>query len=283
MGIPLQEGRSFEATDSRIALPLIRWWTTQPYPAHFDEAQPGPVAVINQTMARRYWPGGQALGRRFRIIESPWITVVGIAGDVHHRGLGLPTQPEMYLSQLQEPQANLSFIVRTTDDPLALRSPVRSELRAFDRNMAVGPMETLDTIVRDSVGRQRFMALALAAFAGLALTLALVGIFGVISNAVTQRTREIGIRSALGADRRQVLGLVLGRAGRLTGWGLGLGLLAALGLSRGIRGLLFGVGPTDPVTFAGIAGLAAATALVASYIPARRALRIDPVVALRND
>jgi predicted lysophospholipase L1 biosynthesis ABC-type transport system permease subunit len=239
--------------------------------------------VINETMAKRYWPEGQALGRRFRIIESPWITVVGIAGDVHHRGLGLPTPPEMYLSQLQEPKADLSFIVRTTGDPLALRSEIRSELRAFDRNMAVGPMETLETIVRDSVGRQRFMAMALAAFSGLALTLALVGIFGVISNAVTQRTREIGIRSALGADQRQVLSLILGRAGRLTAWGLGLGLIAALGLSRGVRGLLFGVEPTDPVTFLAIAGLAGMTALMASYIPARRALRIDPVVALRNE
>jgi putative ABC transport system permease protein len=283
MNIPVKSGRVFNPSDARIALPLIRWWEQAPYPAHFAEPQAGPAAVINESMARQYFPNGDAVGRRIRIVSSPWITVVGVVGDVHHRGLATPAVPEIFLSQSQEPHGGLTFTIRTAGDPRAVATAVRSEIRGFDRELPINALTSMDDVLHDAVGGPRFNAFALGAFALVALTIALVGLYGVISHSVAQRTREIGIRGALGASARDVMRLVLGRAGQLTAIGIGVGVVVAYAMSTFLTKLLFDVEPTDPGTFAAIAALLAVAALAASYAPARRALRIDPLVALRND
>jgi putative ABC transport system permease protein len=177
----------------------------------------------------------------------------------------------------------MAIMIRTKEAPLAMAPVVRGELRAFDRNLPVGAISTMENFLHDSVGRPRFNALVLGAFSSLALVLAVVGIYGVISHAVAQRTKEIGIRAALGAEPADVMRLVLGRSTVVTAVGIGTGLVGALALTGLLRKLLFDVTPTDAGTFAVIAILLAGASLVASYLPARRALRIDPLTALRQD
>jgi putative ABC transport system permease protein len=261
----------------------MRWYAQQAYPEFFNEPQAAPVAVINESMARRYWPGASPIGRRFRAIESPWITVIGVVGDVRDRGLGGDLSPEFYLSASQEPAQALSLVVRTNVDPMGVASAVRGEIRGFDKELPIRQLTTMNRVVNDSVGRPRFNAIALASFAVLALVLSLVGIYGVISHAVAQRTREIGIRCALGANPADVMRLVLGRAALLTGAGVTVGLITALALSGLLTKLLFDVRPTDAATFTMIALLLAGGAMLASYLPARRALSIDPMVAVRAE
>jgi putative ABC transport system permease protein len=282
MQIPLRSGRTFSSTDARRAVPLIRWYEQQPNPAHFEEPQPAPVAIINEAMAARYWPGENALGKRFRILFSPWVTVVGVAGNVRQRSLGIASDPEMYVPMSQEPQGMMHVVARTTGDPRAVIRAVREQVRAFNRDLP-GEIVPLEEMLRDSVRAPRFNALLLALAGGLALLLALIGIYGVISYSVERRTHEIGIRSALGADTTAVLKLVLGRALLLAGVGIVIGLAGALALSRFLQRMLFEVEPTDPMTFATIAVLLAAVSLLASYLPTRRAMRIDPLTALRSE
>ena len=284
MEIPLVRGRLFEPSDARRAIPLIRWFDQQPLPPAFDEPQPRPVAMINETMARQFFPGEDPVGRRIRILFSPWVEIVGIAGDVRHAGLARDALPEMYLSHLQEPQDALNVLVRTADRPAgAVAAALHGLLRSMDRDLPLPPVTPMEDYVRNSIGRPRFDALLLSTFAGVALLLSAIGIYGVTSYAVTQRTREIGIRSALGASRTDVLGLVLGRAVRLTMFGIAAGLAGALALTRVLTSLLFGIRPTDLTTFAVVSGLLLVVTLVASYVPARRALRIDPLQALRTE
>jgi putative ABC transport system permease protein len=281
MGISLRRGRTFAPSDARLALPLIRWAPQQPLPPRFGEPQPIPVAMVNETMARQF--SGDPIGRRVRLILSPWIEIVGVVGDVRHGGLARPAVPEIYLSNLQEPQAGFTLLVKSANDALAVAPGVRGELRAFDRDLPLATLKPMEEVLRASVGRPRFDALLLAAFSGIALLLAMIGIYGVTSYAVGQRTREIGIRAALGASRRDVLRLVLRRAMVLTLVGVAAGLAGAFALTGVLSKLLFGIEPTDATTFAGVALALMTVSLVASYIPARRALGIDPLQALRME
>jgi len=283
MEIPIVRGRAFTPADARRALPLIRWFEQQPLPPAFDEPQPRPVALINETMARQFWPGEDPVGRRLRLLFSPWIEIVGIVGDVRHAALSRSPIAEIYLSHQQEPQTGMTLLVKTSGDPAAISPELRAGIRGMDANLPLPAVTAMQDVVRSSIGRPRFDALLLATFGGVALLLSAIGIYGVTSYAVTQRTREIGIRAALGATRSNVLGFVLGRAVRLTMVGIGAGLLGALALTRVLTRLLYGVRPTDTVTFIVVAGMLLAVTLVASYIPARRALSIDPLRALRTE
>ncbi len=282
MRIPLRKGRFFNNTDARVALPLIRWFEQQPYPDRFNESQAVPAVIINETMARLYWPNEDPLGRRMRIIFSPWLRVVGVVGDVRHTGLNSQPNPEVYLSQLQEPQSSMAVMVRTVGDPLQLGIAVREQLKAIDKDQPM-TITTMDQIFSDSVAGQRFNTLLLGTFASVALVLAMIGVFGVINYSVAQRTHEIGIRMALGAQRRDVFRLIVGQGLALTLVGVGLGSAGAFGLTRLIAGLLYGVSPTDPTTFVAVAILLSAVALLACFVPARRATRVDPLVALRYE
>ena len=280
--IPLRKGRLFTRTDARIALPMIRWFPQQPYPKHFNEPQPIPVVIINETMARLVWPNQDPLGKRLKIIESPWLTVVGVVGDVRHSGLAMPPNPELYLSHLQEPQSSLAVMIRTSVDPLQLVAAAREQVRALDKDQPL-IVTTMDQMFSSSVGEQRFNALLLGAFAGLALMLAMIGVFGVINYSVAQRTHEMGIRIALGAQPSSIFKLVIGQGLLLALIGISVGSVAAFALTRLIRGLLFGVSPTDASTFGIVWLLMTAVALLACYVPARRATRVDPLVALRYE
>jgi putative ABC transport system permease protein len=280
--IPLRKGRFFTRADARIALPLIRWFPQQPYPEHFNESQPIPAVIINETMARLYWPNQDPLGQRLKIIESPWMTVVGVVGDVHHSGLAVPPNPEIYLSHLQEPQPSLAVMIRTEGDPLQLAGAAREQVKAIDKDQPL-TITTMDQIFAASVGEQRFNTQLLGAFACLALLLAMIGVFGVINYSVAQRTHEIGIRIALGAQRGKIFRLVVGQGLVLALIGIGLGSIAAFALTRLIRSLLFGVSPTDAMTFALVWSVMTAVALLACYVPARRATKVDPLVALRYE
>ena len=283
MEIPLRRGRLFAASDARLSVPLIRWFEQQPQPPRFDEPQPMPVAVINEAMANRFWPGEDPIGRRIRILFSPPVTIVGIVGDVRHHGLSLDPAPEIYLSHTQEPSSMLTMVVRTSGDPSQAAGAIREQIRAIDRDLPVVHMEAIEDVLTASLGRPRFDASLLGAFGGVALLLAMIGIYGVTSYAVGQRTREIGIRTALGASRRDVLRVILGRAVVVTLAGIAVGVAGSLAITGLLERLLFGIQPTDAWTFAGAAAALAGMSLLASYLPARHALAIDPLQALRME
>jgi len=274
--------RPFEKRDARVALPLMRWFDQQPFPAHFNDPQPAPAAIINETMAKLYWPNEEPLGKRLKIISSPWITVVGVVGDVHHTALNSKPNPEIYLSHLQEPQGALAVMVRTSIDPTQLTSAARQQVKLLDKDQPV-TITTMEEIFSQSVASQRFNTLLLGTFASLALILAMVGIFGVINYSVAQRTHELGIRIALGAQRSDVLKLVIGEGLLLAILGVALGSVGAYGVTRLLRGLLFGVSPTDALTFALVSALVIGVALFACYLPGRRAMKVDPLEALRYE
>jgi putative ABC transport system permease protein len=282
MRIPLRKGRYFTEADARIALPVIRWFERQPDPPRFNESQPAPVVIINETMARLFWPNEDPLGRRIKALYSPWLTVVGVVGDVRHTGLDVRPNPEMYLLYLQEPKPFMTVTVRAFDDPIRLAEAVREQVKAIDKDQ---PMEimTMAQVFSNSVGRRRFNALLLGIFGALALVLAMVGVFGVINYSVAERTREIGIRLALGAQRSDILKLIVGQGMVLTLLGVAIGLGGAFGLTRLISGLLYGVSPTDWVTFVAVSLLLTGVALIAIYVPARQAMKVDPIEALRNE
>ena len=280
MRVPLKKGRYFTEADARIALPVMRWFDQQPYPEHYNESQPVPAIIINETMARKFFPNEEPLGQRIRIIASPWLTVVGVVGDIRHRGLNTQPNPEMYLYDLQEPQDSMAVMIRTAVDPLTLASVVREQVLAVDKDQPVG-ITTMDQIFSDSVGGQRFNMPLLSIFGALALAMAVIGVFGVINYSVAQRTQEIGIRIALGAQRNDILRLVVGQGMVLGLLGVCIGLGGSFALTRLISELLFGVSPTDPATFSAVSVLLTSVALLASYIPARRAMKVDPMVALR--
>ena len=282
MQIPLRKGRFFNNSDARVALPLVRWFEQQPFPERFNEPQAAPAVIINETMARLYWPNEDVIGKRMRIIFSPWLTIVGVVGDVHHTGLNTPPNPEMYLSQLQEPQSSMAVLARTTGDPLQLAGAAREQLKAMDKDLPV-TVTTMDQLFANSLAGQRFNTSLLGVFAAVALILAMIGVFGVINYSVAQRTHEIGIRIALGAQRRDVFKLVVGQGLLLALVGVGVGAAGAVALTRLIAGLLYGVSPTDGPTFVVVSLLVTAVAFLACYLPARRATRVDPLVALRYE
>lgn len=282
MHIPLRKGRFFNNSDARVALPLVRWFEQQPFPKRFDEPQAAPAIIINETMARLYWPNEDPIGKRMRIIFSPWLTIVGVVGDVHHTGLNTPPNPEMYLSQLQEPQSSMAVLARTTGDPLQLAAAAREQVKAIDKELPVR-VSTMDQLFANSLAGQRFNTSLLGVFAAVALLLAMIGVFGVINYSVAQRTHEIGIRLALGAQRRDVFKLVVGQGLLLALVGVGVGTAGAVGLTRLIAGMLYGVSPTDRPTFIFVPLIVTTVAFLACYLPARRATRVDPLVALRYE
>jgi putative ABC transport system permease protein len=246
------------------------------------------VAMINETMARSLWPGENPLGKRFKKgglrEDAPWITIVGIVGDVHQAGLDKPARAEMYLPYQQQEFFPPDYLaVRTSGDPTLLAESVRQQVWSVDKQQPVAEVMPLEQLVGENLAPKRMQASLLGGFAGLALLLASLGIYAVLSFAVTQRTQEIGVRVALGAHSRDVLRMVFSHGLKLFAIGVGLGLAAALMLSRTLGHLLYGVSATDPLSFVGVTLVLGAVTLLACYIPARRAMRVDPLVALRYE
>jgi putative ABC transport system permease protein len=264
MGIPQLQGRLFTEQDLRAQ---------------------NSVVVINEVMARKYWPNEDPVGKRIGMgggaPGGSWSTIIGVVGSVRHLGLDSEPRPEVYYHYLTSPPVGPVIVIRTAAAPDALMNSIRSEVAALDKDAPVSQISTMEQVVARSVAPQRFMMLLFGLFAIVALVLAAVGIYGVMAYSVAQRTQEIGIRMALGAEKSDVLKLVIGQGMKLTALGVAPGLLAAFGLTRLMAGLLFGVSATDPLTFVVIALLLALVALLACYLPARRATRIDPLIALR--
>jgi putative ABC transport system permease protein len=248
-----------------------------------DTASSQPVVVVNETMARQIWPGEEPLGKRIKHgFKEQVAEVVGVVADVKYAGLDQQTKPEMYAPFSQRPRPFMRIVVRTKSDPLMLSDSIRTAVKGLDKDQPVDKITTLTAVVRASIGSRRFYLQLLGSFAALAFVLAAVGIYGVVSYSVAQRTREIGVRMALGARQTDVLSLVLVEGFRLTMLGVVLGLAGAVAATRLLTDLLFEVKPTDPITFISLATLLAVVALFASYIPARRATKVDPLVALRE-
>jgi putative ABC transport system permease protein len=271
MKIPVLEGRAFGPQDG----------ATTP-----------PVVLVNETLAKMYWPKESALGHRVRSCcgdKVPWATIIGVVKDVKQGGIDQKTGTEIYflydqtIAEFGGAPRNMNVVVRSTLPLASLARVVRETVNAMDRTLPVVKLRTMDDVFSDSIARQRFLAQLLGIFAGLALALAAVGTYGVLSYLVTERQREIGIRMALGADRGRVLSLVLTQGLSTTVIGLVIGVGGAVGLTRLASSLLFEVKPTDPLTFAAVAALITLVALVACVVPARRATKVDPIVALREE
>ena len=243
-----------------------------------------PVAIINQSLAARYFPGENPLGKRIKIDEAgeEWRTIVGITASMRHSGLSADADPEIFSPYLQDPWTTMAFLVRTRGNPEDLAAAVRSQLWAIDKNQPISRMSTMDHLLADSLAGRRLNLILLGSFAGAALLLALIGIYGVISYAVVERTGEIAIRMALGAQPFSVWKLVLAQGASLSAAGIVIGILASLALTRVMSAMLFHVRPIDPVTIASVAAVVLATALLATFLPARRATRIHPMEALRD-
>jgi putative ABC transport system permease protein len=264
MGIPLLGGRLFTEQDNKNA---------------------HRVAIINETMARTYFPDEDPIGKGINVTNGPerFREIVGIVGDVKQYGLAQPTTLQAYEPYLQNPFSGMTLVTRTEGNPAALSGAIRIQVLALDKEQPVSRIRTLDQIISGSVQQQRFTMLLLGVFAGVALILAAVGLYGVMSYAVTQRTHEIGIRMALGANAGNVLGLVVGHGMMLALIGVAIGLAGAFAVTRLMSKLLFAVSTTDPVTFAGISVLLTGVALGACLVPARRAIKVDPMTALRHE
>ena len=262
-----------------IGMPLMRG---RPF-AESDQPNTPAVCIVNQTMAKQFWPDQDAIGKRFKFFGQDYFTeVVGIARDSKYNFIGEGPTPYVYqpLTQVYQPQ--ISLVVKS-GNPKAVLGTMRAEAQQMDRNMPLTNVYTLDDIFDQSLWAPRMGAWLLAIFAGLSLVLAVIGIYGVMAYSVTQRQRELGIRMALGASRGDVLRLVVGQGLRLAAMGVVVGLAASFAVTRFVSSLLFGVSATDIVTFVVVPVLLAAAALGASYLPARRATRIDPMVALRYE
>ncbi|HEY6271764.1 MAG TPA: FtsX-like permease family protein, partial [Terriglobales bacterium] len=263
LGIPLLRGRDFTSRD--------------------DAGAPG-VFIINQAMARAYWPGTDPVGKRMRFDDAtPWSEVVGVAGDTRQQDLAEPAPPMFYAPYAQDSWPSLTVAIRAAGDPGALENEAERAIQAVDKDQAVYDVRTMSEVIENSVSPRRFYVLLLGIFAALALGLAAIGIYGVMAYSFAQRTHEIGIRLAVGAQHGDVLRLVLGEGARLALGGLAIGLVGALGLTRLLSSLLFGVSASDPLTYASVAVVLVLVALIACYVPARRALRVDPMVALRYE
>ncbi len=264
-GIPIVQGREFGERDRG----------EEPF-----------VVIITETMARKYWPDGDAVGTRIKVgppENEPWLTIVGVAADV--RNIGLATEPRLatYEPHTQRPWSTMNVMVRTAIDPLSVVRGVRDEIRQAGGDLPVFNIGTMRERISRSVSTERFNMILLTIFATVALLLAAIGLYGVIAYSVSHRTRELGIRIALGAERKDIVNLVVRQGIPLLGAGVALGLIAAAGLTRFLAGLLFAVSPLDATIFVAVAALLAAVALLASYVPARRATAVDPMQALRAE
>ena len=250
-----------------------------------DTASSPPVLLISETTARRMWPGEDPIGKRVKIggLDKPWLTVVGVSGDVRHVGLDVAPEMQMYIphEQWPFPDSLMIFVIRTAGRPAAISSAAQQAIHAIEATQPISRITPLENYVGLSVQGRRFALILIGAFAAIALALSVVGIYGVTAYGVTQRTREIGIRIALGAQRGELLGVLLRQGMGLVAIGVITGILTSLAFTRFLRSLLFQVRPTDPWTFAGVVLLLVAVAAAACSVPARRATRVDPVVALR--
>jgi putative ABC transport system permease protein len=266
LGIPLLRGRLFDSSDSPSSPPVV---------------------LISDALARRYFPNQDPLGKHlvfgFPLNGRASREIVGVIGDVHDVSLGKKPEPMMYVPFAQAPLYGCEVVVRSRLAASAVAAAIRTETHNIDKNLPVTDVATLPGALSASVAEPRFRTLILGLFSTIALALAAVGIFGVISYSVSRRTREIGIRMALGATSANVRRLVIGESAKLVFFGLAAGIPAALVLTRFLSTLLFDVRPADPLTFIGVAVLLALVALAASYIPVRRAMRVDPMVALRDE
>jgi putative ABC transport system permease protein len=294
-GHPATAGEKYEAAIQpasaryfqTLGIPLVqgRYFTEQ------DDDKAAPVVIVNETLARRFWPDENPLGRRVTVeaaygptiaVKGDKREVVGVVADFKGAGLAREADAEMYFPYPQVIWRMMSIVVRTQGDPLGLANSLRQEVREMDGNVAVFQLRTMDQVVSQSVAQPRFNMTLLAIFAAVSLVLATIGVYGIVSYSVSLRSREIGIRMALGARRRDVLLPVLRQGALLTLVGLLAGTLGALALTRSLSALLFGVEPTDPWTFVSLAAFFFLVAVLASYIPARRATRVNPLVALRE-
>ena len=274
MGIPLKEGRAFTSSDG---------------------PQSEGVVIVNQSLARQYWPDEDPIGKRIRLdlpaqpgpwqpqARTDWLTVVGLVGDVHEWELGERTQAQIYLSSLQNPSRIMRLVIRTEKDPAAFAGDARRTIMAINADQSATEMKTMDEYLSEALSQRRLNMSLLAVFAGLAVFLATVGIYGVVAYSVTQRSHEIGIRMALGAQPKAVLRLILGQSMLLTLAGIAIGLGASFFLTKLIASMLFGVTAHDPFIFGGVSLLLGIVALLASFIPARRAMRVDPLNSLRYE
>jgi putative ABC transport system permease protein len=247
-----------------------------------------PVVIINSAMAKKFWPDQDPIGKQVGLGSPafPLMNIVGVVADIKHLSLREEPGPEMYVPYTQKPYPSMlmmSVVLRTRTDPKAVIGGVRQAIHALDPDLPVTEPATLASLRADSMAQPRFSMLLLASFAGLALLLACVGMYGVISYSVMQRTREIGVRMALGAQRKSVFGMILGQGARLAGLGIAIGVLTALGLTHLMASFLYGIQATDPLTFVIVPVLLAAVALFACYLPARRATHVDPMIALRYE
>ncbi|HEY4423836.1 MAG TPA: ABC transporter permease [Pyrinomonadaceae bacterium] len=267
LGIQVMKGRDFTVADMQPGAP--------------------PVAVINETMAARYWPNEDPIGRRITLglprPDNPWITIVGIAEDVPHRAVGSKPEPDWYASQLSAPQRHRYLFVHSAMPAAELTAAIRKKVAAIDPYQPLTSVKTMEQVIDTTTAPRRFNALLLGVFAAIALTLATLGIYSVISYSITLRTAEIGIRMALGANRPAILMMVLRKGIMLTAIGAAIGLIGALALTRWMSSLLFGVSATDPATYVIVLLVALGAALLACSIPASRATRVDPLIALRYE
>jgi predicted permease len=270
-------GRYFQAME--IPLRSGRFFTEE------DIAGKTPVVIIDEFMAEQLWRGQDAVGKRIHMVESevPWLTVAGVVGRVKHESLDSDPRIAFYLPQTQYPSRAMTVVMRSQGDPSALSPSIKKELRGIDPDLPMYSVRTMDDRVQESLARRRFSMLLLGIFAGVALVLATIGIYGVMAYLVNQGTREIGIRMAIGATQREIERLVVFQGMTLAVAGVGIGLAAAFVFARLMRSLLFGISTADPVTFAGISLLLTFVALLVTYIPARRAARIDPILCLRAE
>ena len=262
--IPLVAGRAFSEQDRQSALQ---------------------VAIVNQAFGRQFLSDGNVIGKHVRAgaRTGPWREIIGIVGNVRQLGPDHPESPAIYVPYLQEPASDMHVVLRAVGDPLNSVADVKAAVRAVDANQPVYDVATMDQRLSESIAPQRFNALLVGMFALLALGLGAIGIYGVLAYSVAQRTHEIGVRVALGARREDVLALVVGEGMRIVALGMGIGLLGALALPPLLRSLLFGVKPSDPVTLVAVSVGLALVAALACYLPARRATKVDPMVALRYE
>jgi predicted permease len=249
-----------------------------------DQQNSAPVAIIDETLAKQYWPNEDPIGKHIRQGGPPWATIVGVAAHTKQSNLaGDVVKGKYYYPLYQTPIPFATFLVRSEADPARLAAALRDAARAVDPSLAVSPIKVMSDMVAASLAPRRFVVTLLGVFAGMALLMAVIGLYGVISYSVTQRTQEIGIRMALGAQRSEVLGMVIGHGMRLAGIGAVIGWAVSLGFSRVLKNQLFQVSAFDPLTFVVMALVLIAAAMLACYIPARRATRVDPMDALRYE